>query len=74
MRHLGRPPRYTIFRRISPGAKAPAKVGLLNPKPALDLGDGTALHAPKPTPMITLTNDEVGCTAVIPELLGPRYR
>jgi hypothetical protein len=27
--------------------------------------------APKPTPMITLTNDEVGWTAVIPELLGP---
>jgi hypothetical protein len=35
---------------------------------------GMALVAPKPTPMITLTNDEVGWTAVIPELLGPRYR
>jgi hypothetical protein len=35
---------------------------------------GMALPAPKPTFMITLTNDEVGWSAVIPELLGPRYR
>jgi hypothetical protein len=29
------------------------------------LSAGTALHAPKPTPMITLTNDEVGWKAAV---------
>jgi hypothetical protein len=34
------------------------------------LQPGTTLHAPKPTPMITLANGEVGWKGGIPDLPG----
>ena len=62
-----------VARKVGIGALQPLAAGFTAGSDlAGTSGAGKPAVAPKPTPMISLAKDEVGWTAVIPELLGPR--